>query len=196
EIESPINKERNRKERNQIDKRRYFWSNYSDRFEAIRILVPPSSYQVLEHANHNMNHIEKLVVLSVSAAEEMEICLFDFGDYIIAEMFRGLGSKSYLIQKENAPDLMLRQNLSLTTLKALSALSHGHPYLWQNSCERWLARHKIFPNDGITEFRQDSKKYHPYSRSQGMPRPSSVPPGSVGQMDHYQLPSRRYRRPS
>ena len=159
------------KERNRIDMRRYFWSNYSDRFEAVKILVPPSSYQILEQANHDMNYIEKLDVSSVPAEEETEFCFFDFGNYIIAEPLRGT-KDMYLFRDKVGKMLMEKPNLSLKQMGSVVSWRHDHMLLWQNFCERWLAIHKIFPNDGITKFRQDSENYHPYSRSQGMPRPS------------------------
>jgi len=168
---SPIFKETRGSEnkyRNQINKRRYFWSNYSDRFEAIRILVPPSSYQVLEQANHAMNYIEKLKVSGTTTEEETEVCLFDFGNYIIAEMFRGPRSKIHLIKKVDAGNLMSQQNLSLASLRSLPSESHSHKHLWQNDSERWLRTRNIIPNAGITQFKISATFHLPYHPQQGI----------------------------
>jgi len=158
--------------RKQIESRCFFWSNYSDRFNAIRILVPSQSYEILEENGYPIQYLERLNTQDTSDEEATEVWLFDFGDYIIAELLRGAKSNIHLIRQTEGRTLMAQPDLSLKQIRSVLSWKHDHMFLWQNFCERWLAERGIFPNDGITQFKQSAQQGYPYSQSKGMPKPS------------------------
>ncbi|MFW6296185.1 MAG: EH signature domain-containing protein, partial [Halothece sp.] len=60
---------------NQLKRRRDFWSNYSDRFQRLRILLPQES------ANRISQELKQDVdILKEDGSETTEVCIFDFGD--------------------------------------------------------------------------------------------------------------------
>ncbi|MBE9203607.1 hypothetical protein IQ218_09300 [Synechocystis salina LEGE 06099] len=83
-------------EKNRIESRKYFWSNYTDRFERIRILLPSRTYQILSNSNYNMETIE---LLESDGSQDSEVCIFDFSPFIIVEFFRGNGSETIIFDR-------------------------------------------------------------------------------------------------
>lgn len=80
-----------------------FWSNYSDRFERIRILLPESSVKIL--GNHLNN--QDVSVLLNDGSDPTEVCIFDFGDWFVVEFFLGNGSETFIIRKDTESEHML-----------------------------------------------------------------------------------------
>jgi hypothetical protein len=161
----------NEKQENQLIKRKEFWSNYSNKFERINMLLPLESATTL---NMNTDSIE-FIILENDGNDLAEICIFDFGDKIIIEFFRGRVSETRLLDKTSQLESDLFDNkrkLSITYLRSLGGKVHDHVFCWQYYCERWLAQHNIFPNEGIKQFKVSPNKYNRYSIEQGLPKPS------------------------
>lgn len=158
-------------QRNQLKRRRDFWSNYSDRFERLRVLLPPSSVKALGYQN-----FQKVDTLLDTAAETTEVCIFDFGRWYIVEFFRGSGSETRLFDKHKYPKLehvfFGIQPLSLGCLRCQGGEFHDHAFLWQGYCERWLRERGIYPNDDVTHFKGLSEVHGYYHPEHGLPRPS------------------------
>lgn len=156
---------------NQLIKRKIFWSNYTDRFERIRILLPSSSMQII---NNNVN-FEEVLELKSDRSEDTEICIFDFQEHIIVEFFRGKGSETRIFTKtEELENILFYSNhISIKQLRNLSIVKddiHDHVYCWQNDCESLLRSKEIFPNEGIRYFKiVEDKRGFPYDFSTGMP---------------------------
>ncbi|MDJ0682264.1 MAG: EH signature domain-containing protein [Xenococcaceae cyanobacterium MO_167.B52] len=157
-------------EQRRLRNRSKFWSNYSDRFERIRILLPSSSVDVL--GNH-LNH-QDVGILIDDGSDTTEVCIFDFGDWFVIEFFRGNGSESSMVKKEPVIEqLLFHSQLSVKRLRCLGSEIHDHEVCWQYSCEKWLRQKNIFPNEGIKCFQGlsfDIGKYHPEI---GLPKPSA-----------------------
>ncbi|WP_330203836.1 EH signature domain-containing protein [Cyanobacterium sp. DS4] len=155
---------------NQLIKRKIFWSNYTDRFERIRILLPSSSMQMI---NNNID-FEEISELKADGSEDTEICIFDFEEHIIVEFFRGKGSETRIFTKtEELENLLFYSNeISIKQLRNLSIARndiHDHQYCWQNDCESLLRSKDIFPNEGIRYFKiVEDKRGFPYDFETGM----------------------------
>ncbi|WP_199245184.1 EH signature domain-containing protein [[Phormidium] sp. ETS-05] len=158
-------------ERNQLKSRQGFWANYSDRFRRIRILLPHSSANVVD-----LNHSD-IATLQEDGSAPTEVCIFDFGDYFIAEFFRGPGSETRIFQVSSHPHieqlLFGSPTLSLKQIRSQGGEIHDHKYLWQGSCERLLRERNIYPNQGTTYFKGLSQKHGEYSTLTGLPTPSA-----------------------
>jgi hypothetical protein len=158
-------------EHNQLSRRKDFWSNYSERFERIRILLPQAS------ANTLGSHLQRDVdILEADGREITEICIFDFGDRFVVEFFRGIGSEIRLFNRDKQPnieqELFESPTLSIRQIRRLGGEIHDHVFLWQNYCERWLRNFGIRPNAGTTIFRGLPYNYARYNENTGLPTPS------------------------
>ncbi|MTF39044.1 EH signature domain-containing protein [Cyanobacterium aponinum] len=130
-------------EKNQLVSRKVFWSNYSDRFERIRILLPISTVDIVG----NVANIEEMITLKDDGSEATEVCIFDFNDWFIVEFFRGKGSETRIFAKSDKLENLLfnSDGISLKTLRRLTISRdniHDHKFCWQNSCES-LLRNKL-----------------------------------------------------
>lgn len=158
-------------EKNQLTKRKVFWSNYTDRFERIRILFPSSSVKALK----NSIILDDITELIDDNSQDTEVCIFDFDQWFIVEFFRGVGSETRIFFKtDKLENLFFKtKNISLKKLRSLPISIndvHDHRYCWQSDCEKLLRQKNILPNQGINYFKiEEGQKGFPYSSMTGMP---------------------------
>lgn len=151
--------------------RREFWSNYSDRFEGIRIVLPQATANILSESHDNAD----ISIFREISDFDTEVCIFDFGDWYVVEFFRGLGSETRLYSRQNHP--ALEANLfqsgvnSPNCLRCMGGDFHDHHYLWQIDCEKWLRKKDIRPNEGITHFKRVDA-FDSYDSEKGLKFPS------------------------
>lgn len=154
---------------NQLKRRKGFWSNYSDRFERIRILLPKETVKIISRQLKR-----DIDILVPDGSDPTEICILDFGDIFIVEFFRGSGSEIRLFHRDRYPaieqQLFEAQNLSVKQLRRLGGEVHDHVYLWQVYAERWLREHEIYPNQGTVQFKGLHPSHAQYDN--GLPTPS------------------------
>lgn len=158
-------------EYNRLKSRSGFWSNYSDRFERIRILLPQSSVDIL---GSYLNH-QDVSILQEDGSDPTEICLFDFGNWFLVEFFRGNGSETRIFKKDAETEQQLfNSQLSIKKLRCLGLNNpiHDHEVCWQYFCEQWLRQRNIFPNQGTQYFKGIPYKYSRYKTDTGLPQPS------------------------
>jgi hypothetical protein len=157
-------------ERNQLEKRKEFWANYSDRFDRIRILLPQSSVKVL---STDLSH-QDIGILIEDCSQPTEVCIFDFGDWFVVEFFRGPGSETRIFKSnldlENK--FFNSSELSIKRLRCLGGDVHDHMFCWQYYCEKWLKEKNIRPNEGTKFFKGLSYKHSRYNSYSGLPEPS------------------------
>lgn len=161
-------------QRNQLKRRKEFWSNYSDRFERLRILVPASTSWISQELTRDID------ILVNDGSNETEICIFDFGDWFIVEFFRGNGSEILLFNRNSSPNaeetLFQSPKLSISDIRRLYRFGgeiHDHVFLWQYYAEKWLrTQHNIYPNEGITRFKGIPPQYNQFSYTTGLPTPA------------------------
>lgn len=161
-------------ERNQLERRRDFWSNYTDRFERIRILLPPSSQQAIIGSEFEHQDIS---LLNEDGSAPTEVCIFDFGHCCIVEFFRGPGSETRIFDCGVYPGIKSQlfdaPQLSLKRLRYLGGKVHDHRYLWQVHCEKLLRTRDIYPNQGTQYFKGLHFPHNQYDPETGLPTPSS-----------------------
>jgi len=149
-------------EENQLRKRRDFWADYSNRFQRLRILLPQSSLNAI--GNQFNGDVD---ILENDGSDPTEICIFDFGDWLVAEFFRGKGSETRLFPNNSTNQQLLfgQSKLSVKQIRCLGGDRHDHKYLWQHFCRQWLSRHGIHLNPGTqshqipTEQRLQEREY-------------------------------------
>jgi len=159
-------------EKNQLSRRSKFWSNYSERFERFRILLPSKSIDVLGNSISQGDYDRLLD----DDSSPTEIGIFDIGDYFIVEFFRGPGSEARIFKKEDISiDLFSERNLSIKRIRALDGGdSHDHVFLWQLYCERWLRERGILPNSRTQYFEGLGRGHGRYSFPTGLPTPNTA----------------------
>lgn len=156
-------------EHRRLKSRSEFWSNYSDRFERIRILLPESSVSIL--GNHLNN--QDVSILSEDGSDPTEVCVFDFGNWFIVEFFRGNGSETRIFLKNAEIEQQLfNSQLSIKKLRCLDLNNpiHDHVFCWQYFCEQWLRHKNILPNQGTERFKGLSYQYNKYNTQTGLPK--------------------------
>jgi len=159
-------------EKNQLSRRSEFWSNYSERFERFRILLPSESIRVLGNSISQEDYDQLLD----DGSSPTEIGIFDIGGYFIVEFFRGPGSEVRIFNKRDIDiDLCSAKDLSPKRIRSLSAADvHDHKFIWQSSCEKWLREMRILPNSGVEYFKGLSRVHGKYSPSTGLPSPNAT----------------------
>ena len=158
-------------EHRRLKSRSGFWSNYSDRFERIRILLPQSSVSIL---GSYLNH-KDVEILQEDGSDPTEVCIFDFGNWFVVEFFRGNGSETRIFTKNSETEQQLfNSQLSIKKLRCLGLNNpiHDHVMCWQYFCERWLKEKNILPNQNTTYFKGVPPRYSKYSIERGLPKPS------------------------
>lgn len=156
-------------EQNQLRKRKGFWSNYSTRFERLRVLLPQKSIDSL--GSHFKGSFETLIP---DNGDPTEICIFDFGNWFVVEFFRGRGSETRLFEKNNETEHQLFESKSLSakSIRLLGGKIHDHVFCWQSYCEKFLRQHGILPNDGTFQFKGLNQEHGRYDPLNGLPSPS------------------------
>lgn len=158
-------------EHRRLKSRSGFWSNYSDRFERIRILLPQSSVNIL---GSYLNH-QDVEILQEDGSDPTEVCIFDFGAWFVVEFFRGNGSETRLFKRDiETEQKLFNSQLSIKKLRCLGLNKpiHDHVFCWQYYCERWLKQHNILPNQGTTHFKGIPHQYSRYSQQTGLSEPT------------------------
>lgn len=122
-------------EKNQLKRRREFWSKYTNRFQRIRILLSQDSIDLCGDG-----FIADIEILKRDGSSPTEVCIFDFGSHFVVEFFRGIGSEIRLFARSNEIEQQLfgSHKLSVKCLRRLGGEVHDHKFLWQFYCERWL----------------------------------------------------------
>ncbi len=159
-------------EHRRLKNRSGFWSNYSDRFERIRILLPESSVNILGNYLNNQD----VSILLNDGSDATEVCIFDFGDWFVVEFFRGNGSETRIFKKDaESEQNLFHSQLSIKKLRCLDSNNgiHDHVICWQYFCEQWLRQRSIIPNKGTERFKGLPYKYNEYNTKTGLPKPSS-----------------------
>ncbi len=153
-------------ERRRLQNRQVFWSNYTDRFEQIRILLPKSSFANVQNSLNT-----KDICILEDDGVETEICIFDFKDWLLVEFFRGEGSETRIFPKtiEIEKKLLQDKHLSASQIHNLGGEIHDHLKYWQHDCVKWLRKMDICPNEDITMFKITPYKKLVYNHDSGLP---------------------------
>lgn len=157
-------------ESNRLRSRCTFWSNYSDRFERIRILLPQSTINRLGSYLSDRDYLK----LEDDGSQETEVCIFDFGNWFVIEFFRGDGSETRIVANNHHLDDQLFESKTLSVKRLrywADCERHDHVYCWQSFCEPWLRHRGILPNEGLTNFKINDKRIEPYHPQIGLPAP-------------------------
>ncbi len=150
-------------EDNQLKKRRKFWANYTNRFQQLRILAPQSSLDAIRNL-----HRGNVDLLKEDGSDTTEVCIFDFGEWLVVEFFRGKGSETRLFPNNHRNQQILfgSSGLSVKRIRCLGGDRHDHKYVWQFLCREWLEDKGIQSNPGtspggrptLDQFRQRENK--------------------------------------
>jgi len=153
-------------EANQLRKRRKFWADYSNRFERIRILLPQTSLNAIGYQLKG-----DIDLLENDGSDSTEVCIFDFGEWLVVEFFRGRGSETRLLPNnvKNQQLLFNESKLSVKRIRNQGYDRHDHVYLWQVFCPQWLEQKRIQPNPG-TEASQTPTADKLYQRQRKLER--------------------------
>ncbi|MBE9187003.1 hypothetical protein IQ270_20675 [Microcoleus sp. LEGE 07076] len=149
----------------QLEERRDFWANYTDRLKRVRLLLPQSSVSAIGYQLQF-----DVDILPEDGAPATEVCIFQFEEYCAIEFFRGTGAEIRLIKrsKENDRLLFVKKELSTKRLRKLGGEVHDRVFMWQSSCEKWLKQKNIIPNEGTKSFQGMSQYYGKYDPTNGL----------------------------
>ncbi len=152
----------------QLEERRDFWANYSDRLQRVRLLLPQSSASAIGYQLQF-----DVDILPEEGALPTEVCIFQFEDYCAIEFFRGTGAEIRLIPRSKESDrlLFVKKELSIKRIRKLGGEVHDRVFMWQSSCEKWLKQKKILPNEGTKSFQGMSQYYGKYDATNGLRMP-------------------------
>lgn len=157
----------------QIRSRSKFWSNYSSRFERVRVLLPSESYNWVESQNGGLP--EFVHVLPNSTNTDSEIYIFELDNLLVVEFLRGTIAETRFYKKSdwNTQKLFDSEALTSEDIRTMTQLEvHDHLDFWQHYCEKLLrTKFKVFPNNGTKSFKGLSKALGQYSESRGLPKP-------------------------
>jgi EH_Signature domain len=152
----------------QLEERRDFWANYSDRLLRVRLLLPPSSASAIGYQLPF-----DVDILPEDGAPPTEVCIFQLEGYCAIEFFRGTGAEIRLIKRSKESDrlLFVKKELSIKRIRKLGGEVHDRVFMWQSSCEKWLKQKKIMPNQETKSFQGMSQYYGKYDATNGLRMP-------------------------
>lgn len=152
----------------QLEERRDFWANYSDRIQRVRLLLPQSSVSAIGYQLQL-----DVDILPEDGSELTEVCIFQLEGYCAIEFFRGTGAEIRLIKRTKESDrlLFVKKELSVKRIRKLGGEVHDRVFMWQSSCEKWLKQKKIMPNEGTKSFQGMSQYYGRYDVINGLRMP-------------------------
>jgi len=152
----------------QLEERRDFWANYSDRIQRVRLLLPQSSVSTIGYQLQF-----DVDILPEDGSELTEVCIFQLDSYYAMEFLRGRGAEIRLIKRSKESDrlLFVKKELSLKRIRKLGGEVHDRVFMWQTSCEKWLRQKKILPNEGTKSFQGMSQYYGKYDATNGLRMP-------------------------
>ena len=153
----------------QLKARQSFWANYSNSLQQLRILLTQNSLNLIEDQLRG-----DFDVLEYDGSDTTEVCIFDFGECLIVEFFRGKGSETRFFPNNdrNKQKLFGNSRLSVKRIRALGGEAHDHVVCWQWDCEKWLRRENILANKGTQYFIGLPQKYGNFESNTGLPTPS------------------------
>lgn len=160
----------------QIRSRSKFWSNYSSRFERVRVLLPSESYKWVESQNGALSEFVHLLPSSTNT--DSEIYIFELDDLLVVEFLRGTIAETRFYKKSdwNAQKLFDSESLTSEKIRTMTQLEvHDHLDFWQHYCEKLLrTKFKVLPNNGTKSFKGLSKALGQYTESKGLPKPDEA----------------------
>lgn len=160
----------------QIRSRTKFWSNYSRRFDRVKVLLPSKSYRWV--ASQHGELPEFVHVLPDTTMIESEIYIFELDDLLVVEFLRGTIAETRFYKKSdwNAQKLFDSAALTCEDIRAMTQLEvHDHLDFWQYYCEKLLrTKFKVLPNSGTTFFKGLSKTLGRYTEGRGLPKPNDT----------------------
>lgn len=136
---------------NQLQGRIWFWENYRSKFQRIRVLLPWATVSRLQSPpTLRTGEIEEL-----GAGAQAEMCIFDLGDHLVVEVFRGAGELRLLPSTPETRRVLLEGSPpSLEDTRGLPPKRiHDHKYLWQSSLLLMLQEIGIQPDPDTQSFR-------------------------------------------
>ena len=158
----------------QLKSRSVFWSNYSEKFNQTRMLIPYKAHGALNWSGL-FDDID-VVKLPDVPLEDSEVFIFDIGERIIVEVLRGDASELRIFEStsRNIKRLLQDKDITLQRIREMACgCIHDHVALWQYFCEQTLrVQHGISPNRGIKRFAGIGGKGAAYSEQAGLASPT------------------------
>ena len=155
----------------QLKSRSVFWSNYSEKFNQTRLLIPYKTCALI-----SWDKTLEVIKLPDVLEENSEVCIFDIGDRILVEILRGDASELRIFEStsRNKKRLLHDKDLTLRRIREMACASiHDHVALWQYFCEQTLrVQHAICPNSGLRHFKGIASRSATYSEKTGLPAPT------------------------
>lgn len=160
-------------ESRQIRSRSMFWSNYTQHFSRIKILLPAKTKKLFDgYIDTPLDYVSSLS--QSDNDEECEVFIFELESVIIVEMLRGPISETRFYKKNewNAQRLFNSENISLDDIRSLSHLDvHDHVVGWQYFCEKLLrTTYKVLPDANLSNFKGLPPNCNHYSSTNGLPK--------------------------
>ncbi|MCG6399343.1 EH signature domain-containing protein [Vibrio fluvialis] len=154
----------------QIRSRSMFWSNYSSRFERVRVMLPKATYQFVVKQNRGVP--EFVAQISDESDFDSEVYIFEIGQTIAVEFLRGPLSETRFFKNNewNSQRLFSSKELNSAEIRAMSQLEvHDHGPFWQYYCETLLrTKLKVTPDRNIPYFRGLPPDVNQYKEGAGL----------------------------
>lgn len=139
----------------QIRSRSMFWSNYSSRFERVRVLLPSTSFLFVAQRNGGVPPF--VDDIDETGKLDTEVYIFELGNIIAVEFLRGALSETRFFKNNdwNSQRLLDGEKLTIDEIRAMAQLEvHDHLPSWQYFCEKLLrSKFKVVPNSNIPFFK-------------------------------------------
>jgi hypothetical protein len=159
----------------QLKSRTQFWSNYSEKINQSKLLLPKSTENALR-LNSAETAIE-IIILPNLAEENSEVFIFEVENQLLVEVLRGDASELRIFEatQRNKNRLLRDQDLTLKKIRLMSCSNiQDHVKLWQYFSEQMLrTQFDIAPNDDIQFFQGIDKDFASYKTGKGLVKPSA-----------------------
>lgn len=154
----------------QIRSRSMFWSNYSSKFERVRVLLPKKSFHFVMQLNKGLPPF--VDDIDETGSLDTEIYIFELGKIIAVEFLRGPLSETRLFKNDAwySQRLFESKSLSMSDIRGMAQLEvHDHGPYWLYFCEKLLrTKYNVTPNENIHYFRGLPPDVNEYKKGVGL----------------------------
>ncbi|WP_298444470.1 EH signature domain-containing protein [uncultured Ferrimonas sp.] len=140
------------RESNHLQKRTSYWADFSDSFERVRFLLTARSEKLLNR-QIDLSQYNVTVMESKPFNDKSEICIFEVGNFILIERFRGTSFDLGIFEKTMELESILFEPEyidSYTLMKLSPDWVHDHRSYWQKRLTQFLKNKgiRLNPNSG------------------------------------------------
>ncbi len=129
-----------------------FWERYQRQFSQLRIVLPPATHRLFSSEFRRLDSGEVTTLKQDRTPEHhlTELGIFDLGEWLAVQEFRGGGSGLRLFRATGPTrHRLFEAAIGISLLRSMDCDGvHDHGPRWEQRCDAWLRERGIAPDPG------------------------------------------------